>query len=153
WNIGRAPLSVWSSRTTLVNPITEPAQIFVKIFGDKSVTPEAAKKRLARKMSVLHYAKDDVGRLQRRLGKVDQTTLDKYLENVNSLEKQIMAAADSANMCGAPPPELTGLPNYKAYDFSVYPTVFKQYMELVVLAFQCDRTRVAVLAEATHAWH
>lgn len=111
-------------------PEQSPAKVWQQLFG--AGLSDDTEMRL----SILDAVKDDLGRLQNRLGSVDKAILDKHLEGVLALENKI----GSVPAC-TPPPEVTETnPDIPDQDFT---TVNDLMDDLITLAFKCDVTRVA----------
>jgi hypothetical protein len=121
----------WAGPTSPLYPNWKPSDAFNQIFGDVSADAALVKKRLAYKQSVMAYAKDDADRLRARLGKTDQQKLDEYLTSVVDLENRIQATSKACTTGGFSPQDGADLPGRA-----------QQMLDLVTLAFQCDRTRV-----------
>ena len=125
----------WADATTPLPKITDPLQAFNQIFQGYDANASAAEiaKRQAYDKSVLDYVTGDITALNGKLGKTDRVKLDQYLTGVRALEQQLTGSGNMAScMPGTPPPA-------KVAD---YPTHVKWMMDLMVLAFQCDATRV-----------
>ena len=125
----------WADATTPLPKITDPLQAFNQIFMgyDESASAAEIAKRQAYDKSVLDSVTAGIGSLNAKLGKTDQIKLDQYLSGVRSLELQLTESGSGASCSkGAPPPA-------KVVD---YPSHVKSMLDLMVLAFQCDATRV-----------
>ncbi len=125
----------WADATTPLPKITDPLQAFNKIFEGYDANASAADvaKRQAYDQSVLDSVIGDIGSLNGKLGKTDQVKLDQYLTGVRALEQELTSAAPmNSCMKGTAPPA-------KVAD---YPSHVKSMMDLMVLAYQCDATRV-----------
>jgi hypothetical protein len=130
----------WADATTPLPKITDPSQLFKQIFMgyDKTASMADIAKRQAYDKSVLDYVTADVNSLAVKLGKTDAAKLDQYLTGVRALELQVTSSAPMASCAmGTPPP--TTVPDY--------PTHMKLMLDLMVLAFQCDATRVITLMQ------
>ncbi len=125
----------WSGPTTPLPKLTDPAKIFDEIFKGTSVTDSdaAAAKRRAYNKSVLDLVTADATRLTAKLGRTDANKLQEYLTGVRELERQIAGTSTTTATC-AP-----GVRPVASTDFS---TKVKQMADLMVLAFQCDATRI-----------
>ena len=124
----------WADATTPLPKITDALQAFNQIFMGYDSTASAADvaKRQAYDKSVLDYVTADATSLNAKLGKTDQAKLDQYLTGVRALELQLTStAAMSSCMKGTPP---ASNPDF--------PTHLKLMLDTMVLAFQCDATRV-----------
>ena len=125
----------WADPVTPLPKITDPSQVFNQIFMGYDPTASKADiaKRQAYDKSVLDAVTDDVNSLAVKLGKTDAAKLDQYMSGVRALELQVTSTATTeACAMGTPPPA----------SVSDYPTHMKLMLDLMVLAFQCDATRV-----------
>ena len=125
----------WADATTPLPKITDPLQVFNQIFQgyDSTATAADVAKRQAYDKSVLDYVTGDITSLNGKLGKTDQVKLDQYLTGVRALELQLTSNAPMAACTkGTAPPN-------KVDDYVAH---VKWMMDLMVLAFQCDATRV-----------
>jgi hypothetical protein len=126
----------WADPVTPLPKLTDPLLAFQQIFMGYNPTASMADiaKRRAYDKSVLDYVTGDINSLAVKLGKTDATKLDQYLTGVRALELQVTSASSSTLACamGAPPPA----------NVTDYPTHVKLMLDLIVLAFQCDATRV-----------
>ncbi|HEX3853984.1 MAG TPA: DUF1552 domain-containing protein [Polyangiaceae bacterium] len=124
----------WADATTPLPKITDALQAFNQIFMGYDSTASAADvaKRQAYDKSVLDYVTADATSLNAKLGKTDQMKLDQYLTGVRALELQLTSSAAMASCVKGTPPGSNP-------DF---PTHVKSMLDTMVLAFQCDATRV-----------
>ncbi|MBC7928179.1 MAG: DUF1552 domain-containing protein [Bryobacteraceae bacterium] len=125
----------WSSPTTPLPAEAHPRIAFERLFGDGG---SAADRRveLHKTSSLLDWVREDIARLQRKLGPSDRTKVTHYLDSVREVERRIQKAesetADSAL------PDLdrpVGVP-------ASYAEHAKLMFDLQVLALQGDVTRV-----------
>lgn len=124
----------WSGPQTPVAREVNPVALFDRLFGtaDPRETAEAIERRRQRRLSVLDFVREDAKRLQSQVGMSDRRKLDEYLTGVRELEVRL-ASGLPASSCGTPErPE-------RSDDFR---TRVQLMTELMVLAFQCDLTRV-----------
>lgn len=114
-----------------------PKQIFDMLFVKSD---EDAARRLALSKSALDDVLADAQRLRRTLSKVDQASLDEYLQSVREAERRVQKAKRWLN---------TPLPQVDAdhLNLELTPDEPRQYLqtmfELIFLAFKTDSTRVA----------
>jgi hypothetical protein len=130
----------WSSPTTPAPKEIYPQQAFDQLFDDGS--------QRKRDRSVLDIVNDDAKSLRTRLSSRDAHKLDEYLTSVRELEQRIEKAEEfsKTNTAGA-----GWQPSVKAPTFprpaAGIPTDPEEHLRLMfdilVLAFQMDRTRVA----------
>jgi hypothetical protein len=121
---------------------TDPRAVFERLFGDGEGTePVARLAALRRKSSLLDFVLQDATRLASGLGVDDRYILGEYLEGIRDIEKRIEMAelreggSDSSEKL-PPPHRPGGVPR----EFGEHA---KLMIDLQVLAFQADLTRVA----------
>jgi hypothetical protein len=108
--------------------------VFNDVFGSSEAQAEIA----ARNASILDFVLEDAIRLQGELGQADRLRLEEYLESVRALEQQIQV--DPIVCDNSAIGSLNGLDLH---------STAKAYMDMAVLAFSCDLTRVATLQYST----
>lgn len=133
----------WRSATLPVAKEINPRFVYERLFGEKDRKGrETRKLRKDDSSSLLDLAYEDAKRLRGRLGRDDQVKLDEYLESVHAVENRINFAMKPDPREWKPESEvkLPGVPAEKApADFREH---VKLMMDLMVLAFQTDSTRV-----------
>lgn len=133
----------WSGETTPVAKEIDPVAAFGRLFGQSGTGLSQAQLDRQRRYqtSVLDLVRDDALRLQSRLGASDKAKLDEYLTGVRELEQRIQASNQPLSCDpGAAPAPSTGVLDY--------PTRIQQMSDIMVLAFQCDMTRVISFMQA-----
>jgi hypothetical protein len=125
----------WSSPTTPLPAEAHPRLVFERLFGEggSAADRHAA---LSRRASLLDSVKDDITRLQQKLGPEDRVRVGQYLETVREVERRIQKA--EAQTADAPLPDLerpAGVP-------ASYAEHARLMFDLQVLAMQGDVTRV-----------
>ena len=132
----------WSSPTMPAPKEIYPQQAFDQLFDD-------GQKR-KRDQSVLDLVRGDAKSLRSKLSRRDAQKLDEYLSSVRELEERI-AAADRFSRketggAGWQPAVVQPTMNRPAAGIPARPDEhIRLMMDLVVLAFQMDRTRVATM--------
>jgi hypothetical protein len=125
----------WSSPTTPLPAEAHPRIVFERLFGEGGTTADR-RAALRRRASLLDSVRDDITRLQTKLGPEDRTRVGQYLETVREVERRIqMAEAGTADQ---PLPDLdrpVGVP-------AAYADHARLMFDLQVLALQGDVTRV-----------
>ncbi len=135
----------WSSETTRIAPEINPQLAFDRMFREQN-SPEA-RRAAQNRLSVIDLVLEDAKSLRRRAGAADQAKLDEYLESVRAVEVQIERTLNPPEKTWEPPtqPELVrpaaGIPSERDKHLRLM-------MDLLVLAFQTDTTRVATLMTA-----
>ena len=125
----------WSSPTTPLPAEAHPRGAFERLFGDGG-SPKDRRADLRQDASLLDFMKDDIARLQRKLGPGDRSRVSQYLDTVREVERRIQKA--EAATAESPLPDLdrpVGVP-------ASYREHARLMFDLQVLAFQGDVTRV-----------
>jgi hypothetical protein len=125
----------WSSPTTPLPAEAHPRIVFERLFGEGG---SAADRRAAlqRRASLLDWVREDITRLQSRLGPDDRSRVDQYLDTVREVERRIQKA--EAGTADNQLPDLdrpVGVP-------AAYADHARLMFDLQVLALQGDVTRV-----------
>lgn len=126
----------WKSATKPATKEIYPVRAFDMIVGD------AKGRELDR--SILDYILADAKRLRLTVGGADKQKLDEYLESIRDIEKRIDRASKEQRLEGWQPS--LSQPNMKrpADDLPQnVPEHMRLILDLIVLAFQMDKTRIA----------
>lgn len=118
------------------NALTAFNRLFMGFAVDPNANAAEAAKRLAYRTSVLDVVLGDAKSLNPRLGKSDQKKLDEYMTSVRDVEMRAMANPGAGATCKI------GNAPVNSTDF---PTQLGLMHDLILLAFQCDATRVISL--------
>lgn len=129
----------WRSETTPVAPESNPRLVFERLFGTGANAVDRRRNqalRQQRQQSILDFVLEDAHRLHSQLGLKDQQKLDEYLTGVREIERRIEATDQFGELPdpGADVPE--GIPG-------AYQAHIRLMMDMLVLAFQTDSTRIA----------
>jgi hypothetical protein len=144
----------WRNETTPMTKDCDPQSVFDRLFsnGDPRETAEARARREHDQTSVLDFVLQDANRFQNKLSAADRNKMDEYLTSVREIELRIQRAASAP-----PPPVPAGAVRPPAYDSSTerkvgisssstdYDHHAKLMIDMMVLAFQADLTRVITL--------
>jgi hypothetical protein len=126
----------WASDTQPATKEIYPARVFDLLVGD------GKGRRLDR--SVLDDVLADARDLERRVSRSDRGKLEEYLESVRSIERRIDRASGDGRLEGWRPtltrPDLSRPADPLPQDVPVH---MQLMMDLIVLAFQMDKTRIA----------
>jgi hypothetical protein len=168
-------------RALPVPAVDDPVQIYTRMFGTAATgTADQMVQALKNRKSVLDYALGDYNTLMSRVGTEDRAKLDQHAANLRDIETQLgMLLAGTAQAC---PDKSAIMPvsparvqclrdqdlrtaaekalpsNTTNQCVTNFPQIGKLQMDLMVLALQCDITRVASMqwstAESTaiHTW-
>jgi hypothetical protein len=128
----------WSSESTPVGKETNPRLVFERLFGDGTPAQDrGAARRDALRKSILDFISEDARRIQSQLGSADRQKLDEYLGGVREIERRIEQIDDGPRVSvdlDYPLPK--GIPE----DYGQH---IRLMCDMLVLAFQTDRTRIA----------
>ena len=125
----------WSSPTTPLPAEAHPRVVFERLFGDGGTASERLAE-LRKTSSLLDWVRDDISRLQQKLGPGDRVKVSQYLDTVREVERRIQKA--EAQTADSKLPDLdrpVGVP-------AAYADHARLMFDLQLLAFQGDVTRV-----------
>jgi len=126
----------WKSQNTPLPTQNNPRVVFERLFGDSGSTdPKARLARLRQQRSVLDSVGEEVARLQGALPQSDRTKLSEYLDAIRGVEQRIQVAEAQSDQELPLVDHPSGIPN--SWEDHV-----NLMFDLMVLAFQCDLTRV-----------
>ncbi len=126
----------WHGPGYAATPQKNPRDVFEQLFGK----PKPSTK------SILDVVREDARRMERTLGSADRVKLGEYFESIRSIEQRIQRAEGKAYPDGSSVLEKpTGIPS----DRREY---LRLMADMVALAFQQDRTRVATLLVDPERW-
>jgi hypothetical protein len=167
-------------RAIPIQPVDDPVQIYARLTGSTQAgTTEQILAALQNRQSVLDYVRNDYGDLMGQLGSEDRAKLDQHLTNVRDIETRVARLISNPTSANCPdittvrpvqPQRQACLRDQDLRDPEVIATqgtnfcvtnfreIGQMQMDLMILALQCDLTRVASLqwstAESTviHEW-
>jgi len=126
----------WETPTRPATKEIYPARVFDSLVDD------GKGRKLDR--SILDAVLQETHDLQPKLGSSDRTKLDEYLESVRSIEKRIDSANKQERIEGwRPTLEKPNMPRPANEIPQNVPDHMKLMLDLIVLAFQMDKTRIA----------
>jgi hypothetical protein len=132
----------WRSESTPNAKEIDPKAVFERLFGgnDPKEHAEARARRELYNRSILDFVSEDARGLNKTLGSGDQKKLDEYLTSIREIEHRIEKARQLSSTPVAKPnmPSPPGIPK----DVQDH---IRLMMDLMVLSFQTDLTRVATL--------
>jgi Protein of unknown function (DUF1552) len=133
----------WRSETTPLPIENNPRALFERLFGDGESTDAAARLALLEKQrSILDYVNGSLNRLGKSVGVSDRAKLDEYTDAIRDVERRIQQAEKQNAALKLP---LMERPTSVPDEFEDH---VKMMMDLQVLAFQTDMTRVISLMMA-----
>jgi hypothetical protein len=127
----------WKSPTQPLPMQNNPRLVFEKLFGDGATAAERRGRRQDTR-SLLDSVKGQLASLQKDLPAADRRRLDQYLEDVREIERRIQRAEATAREDVMLPDVPSGVP-------ATFAEHLKLLMDLQVIAFQSDITRVSTL--------
>jgi hypothetical protein len=129
----------WASANTPLPTQNDPRVVFERLFGDSDSTdPRIRLARMRERRSVLDAAGQEIARLQGSLPQPDRTKLAEYLESIRDVERRIQRAEEQGDRELPLVEQPRGIPA----DWEEHLGLM---FDLMVLAFQCDLTRVITL--------
>lgn len=133
----------WRNETTPLPVENNPRAIFERLFGDGDSTDAA--ERLAqfkRQRSLLDYVNGNLKRLNATLGAQDRAKMNEYTDAIRDIERRIQKAEQQNATVKMP---VMQRPTAVPEEFEDH---VKMVMDLQVLAYQTDLTRVITLMMA-----
>jgi hypothetical protein len=127
----------WKSPNQPLPMQNNPRLVFEKLFGDGSTDAERRGRRQDTR-SLLDSVMGQLATLQKDLPPADRRRLDQYLEDVREIERRIQRAEAAAR-------EDVTLPDVPAGVPAAFADHLKLLMDLQVIAFQSNITRVSTL--------
>jgi hypothetical protein len=129
----------WRTESTPLPRQVNPRNVFERLFGDTdTLDPEALRRRMESKSSVLDSVSDGVKRLMTTVGSGDQHKLQEYFDAVRDIERGIeVTEAKSEN---------EGFVDTDIMRPAGIPTLFEDHanlmFDMILLAYQTDMTRM-----------
>jgi hypothetical protein len=124
-----------------IAPMNDPALVFDRMFADLGADPIGVARIRAERKSVLDAVRKQFARLEGKLGKDDAAKLQSHAAAIRDLEVRLTTpGATLGGACMKP-----GRPSVAPMDVNVYPTIGKMQMDLMVMAFACDLTRIGTI--------
>jgi hypothetical protein len=130
----------WRAPNVPVAKELNPRAVYERLFGAKDGSRKPVS--IDDDRSLLDMALEDAHDLRARLGRDDQAKVDEYLESVRSVEKQIEFASkpDPRQWHPDKPGTLMAAPDRQVRDYQKHVELM---LDLIVLAFRTDQTRIA----------
>ncbi|MDQ3036255.1 MAG: DUF1552 domain-containing protein, partial [Myxococcota bacterium] len=123
-------------------PQNDPWAVFDLLFGDFDAGAAELERRRRRQQSILDAVRGDVTELQGRLGREDRARLDAHLTSLRELERRLSTGGGDRGAACEPPTLGTRIDPLRAANF---PTMARLQIDLAVMAFACDQTRIGTL--------
>lgn len=128
----------WVNANTPVMPEAYPAKAFDQLFDVSSKLEDR---------SILDDVHEDAKRVRGKLNVEDQRKFDNYLESIREVERRIERATNDERLPGAWRPTLDkpDMPRPEEGQPQDIPEYMKLMMDIILLAFRMDKTRIATL--------
>lgn len=128
----------WRSDTTPMTPEANPRHVFERLFGSgsKEEREEGFQARNQLQRSILDFVMEDAKLLNKQLGRNDQVKLDEYMTGIREIERRI----EKAEKFGLPEDPGVEMPDGVPSSYEEHVRIM---MDMLVLAFESDSTRVA----------
>lgn len=125
----------WSSPTNPLPAEAHPRLVFERLFGEGATAEERASE-LRKEASLLDWVREDIQRLNGKLGTADRTKVSDYLDTVREVERRIQRAeADAKESPVRDEDRPLGVP-------AMYADHARLMFDLQVLAMQADASRI-----------
>ena len=135
----------WRSAKQPVAKEINPRLAYERLFGPKDAAgkPIPSKANHDDRQSLLDLTLEDAGDIRRKLGRDDQFKLDEYLDSVRAVEKRLefFAKPDPRKWKPTQKPDMAEPPSHQPP--ADYREHVKLMLDLIVLGFQTDTTRVS----------
>jgi hypothetical protein len=129
----------WRTPTSPLPMENNPRAVFERLFGDsESTSREERLARIQEKRSVLDFVSRGVGRLLKDVSSGDRVKVTQYLDAVRDVERRIQMAEEQSSRSLPSIERPAGIP-------PTFTEHIKLLLDLEVLAYQCDLTRVCTL--------
>ena len=127
---------VWKSANTPLPTQNNPRVVFERLFGDAGTTDSKVRAaRMRQQKSVLDSVTEEISHLQSGLPASDRVKLSEYLSAIRDVEQRIQLAEEQSDQELPVVDHPAGIPaDWEAH--------MKLMIDLQVLAYQCDLTRV-----------
>jgi hypothetical protein len=128
----------WRSDTAPMTPESNPRLVFERLFGSgsKEERERGYQVRQAQQRSILDFVLDDVHAMEKALGNNDRMKLGEYLNGIREIEQRI----EKAERFGPPADPKQAAPDGVPESYEEH---IRLMMDMMVLAFETDSTRVA----------
>ena len=129
----------WKTETQPLPPISDPRNLFERLFGSDIVeSPAAHARRLAMRQSILDQVMGDTQKLESTLGATDRRKLDEYLTSVREIEQQVERAEKDGTVIDPGMDKPFGVP-------PEFPDYFRLMTDMMIVAFKADITRISTI--------
>jgi len=128
----------WRSDVTPMTPEASPRLVFERLFGAGSKEERARgfEIRNLEQQSILDFVMEDAKQLNQKLGRNDKIKLDEYMTGIREIEKRV----EKAKRFGLPKDPGVPTPEGTPSDYEEH---IRLMLDMMVMAFQTDSTRVA----------
>lgn len=129
----------WKTENQPLPPISDPRNLFERLFGADIVEPPAAHaRRLAMRQSILDGVLGQARQLEGDLGASDRRKLDEYLTSIREIERQVQVAEKQGMIIDPGIDKPFGVP-------PEFPDYFRLMTDMMLVAFKADVTRVSTM--------
>ena len=137
-NISWKPSTSEGTSAIPVAKEVHPRMLFDRLFGnfDPDETAQEIEKRKRRKQSLLDFVLEDANQLKTQLGTSDNLKLDQYMTGIREIELRLNNTIE--NTCNLNIDRPLDIPEVRTDHIRLM-------LDLIVMAFQCDLTRVSTL--------
>ncbi len=130
----------WAGSNQPITAEENPQAAFTRLFGNLSTDTAQAAKLKARRQSVVDLVRDELNRLNGKLGASQKIKVESHLSAIRDLELRLNVPAPNCSKPNAPAGE-TGSPRVG----QPAQNAIRAHMDVLVNAFRCDLTRIGTL--------
>lgn len=138
-------------------PEDDPMRAFSRLFagGSTGSSGDQPSPEALREVSVIDGMLDELKAFQAKLGNTDKAKVDLHLTSLREVEQRIKQDLQSNNpppaaTCAQPQLDTRGLGSQALYEPARFPDALRTQVDLMVLAMQCNLTRVGVIQGSHH---
>jgi hypothetical protein len=126
-----------------VPPNDDPKNAFDKLFASVTGSQAEIDAITLAKKSILDTVRGDLAMLRAQLGQEERAKLDRHLDALRELEKNIQAFVGGDGSCT--PPQIAQMSRTESQKNDNFPTVIDLQIKIMVAALACDLTHVTSL--------
>ena len=135
----------YGGREQPIPPENDPVAAFDRAFGRTGDNPEAMRRLLLRRRSVLDAVMGDFNDLKGRLARVDVEKLERHADALRDLERRLAVVAERPELCNGTSPAVEA----DVFAEGAYPRIIADQIDVLVNALACDVTRIATFQCST----
>ena len=139
WGASIQTRMCYSAAGQYIHPDADPRSVYRRMFGAVSQDAQVLENIGLRRRSILDMIVGDLNGLHRRLGQIERVKLERHLDAIRSVERELFPENDAA--CQTPP--APGRINKD--DYAAVPQLLRSQIDLAVTALACEMTKVTTI--------